>query len=805
MWNVGLDESQTGICEEDLKSLLMRVKEESAKVGFKLNIKKTKIMASGPITSWQIDEKEMKVSSSLSEKLFVSMFSPLYYFPLMISVQIQGKPFNITIVQVYAPATGAEEAEVDWFYEGLQHLLELTPKNDVLIIMGDWNAKCKEIEENNRIGRTRDLFKNIEDMKGMFQAKIGMLKDQNGRDLTEAEEIKKRWQDYTEELYKKELNIPDNHDGVVTDLEPDILECEVKWALGGLSNNKASGGDSIPAELFKILKDDAVKVLHSICQQINLYAEHIMRKAGLDESPVGIKIAGRKLNNLRYADDTTLMAESEEELKGLLMRVKEERAKVGLKLNIMKTKIMASGPITSWQIDGKEMEVETDFIFLDSKITADGDCSQEIKRHLLLGRKTMANLDSILKNRDITLPTNVSIVKAMVFPVAMYGCESWTIRKAEHRRIEAFELWCWRRLLRVPWTARRSNRSVLEEINPDCSLEDQILNMKLKYFGHPMRRKGSLEKSLMLGAIDGKRRGWQRMRWLDGVTEAVGVSFSGLRQMVEDRKALRNAQEFYEKFRRSFEEEESDIQKEGGKGAEAMEVTTYHSEEGQIANTDLQEDEQTSEPKEKRKSSSVKAKHKHRSWSRIDMIWITPDLVPDLLEAEIETNAWADHNPVTMTLKGIVKTPRWVLNKALLKDKKIKEEINKEMELFFQINKIEETCLQNACDTAKVYVRGLIIPYSAKINEMRKQEQSKLAEKLTKLEQELQEDPSKKDLKIQMNILKHKLNLLDTNELTKQMKLTKQIFFKNANKPGRWLAYKEGEKRLIYKLKDGEK
>ncbi|KAF7242507.1 Discoidin, CUB and LCCL domain-containing protein 1 [Varanus komodoensis] len=169
------------------------------------------------------------------------------------------------------------------------------------------------------------------------------------------------------------------------------------------------------------------------------------------------------------------------------------------------------------------MEVVTDFIFLGPKITADGDCSQEIKRHLILGRRAMANLDSILKSRDITLPTKVHIVKAMVFPVAMYGCESWTIRKAEHQRIEAFELWCWRRLLRVPWTTRRSNRSVPEEINPDCSLEGQILKMKLKHFGHLMRRKDSLEKSLMLGTMDGKRRrGQQRMRWLDGVTGAVG-------------------------------------------------------------------------------------------------------------------------------------------------------------------------------------------------------------------------------------------------------------------------------------------
>ena len=188
-----------------------------------------------------------------------------------------------------------------------------------------------------------------------------------------------------------------------------------------------------------------------------------MRNAGQDEAQGEIKIAGRNINNLRYADDTTLVEESEEELKSLLMKVKEESAKVCLKLNIQKTKIMASGPITSWQIDGETVETVTDFIFLGSKITADDDCSHEIKRCLLLGRKAMTNLDSLLKSRDITLPTKVHVVKAMVFPVFMYGCENWTIKKAEHQRIDAFELWCWRRLLRVPWTARQSNQSILKE------------------------------------------------------------------------------------------------------------------------------------------------------------------------------------------------------------------------------------------------------------------------------------------------------------------------------------------------------
>ena len=183
-----------------------------------------------------------------------------------------------------------------------------------------------------------------------------------------------------------------------------------------------------------------------------------MRNAGLDEAQAGIKLAGRNINNLRYADDSTLMAENKETLKNLLMKVKEESEKVGLKLNIQKTKIMVSGPITSWQRDGEMVETVSDFIFLGSKITADGDCSHEIKRCLLLGRKVMTNLDSILKSRDVMLPEKVRLFKATVVPAVMYGCESWTIKKAEHQRIDAFELWCWRRLLRVPWTAGRSNQ-----------------------------------------------------------------------------------------------------------------------------------------------------------------------------------------------------------------------------------------------------------------------------------------------------------------------------------------------------------
>ena len=237
-----------------------------------------------------------------------------------------------------------------------------------------------------------------------------------------------------------------------------------------------------------------------------------MWNARLDGAQAWIKIAGRNINNLRYADDTILMAENEEELKSLLMKVKEESEKAGLKLSIKKNKIMESSPINLWQVLGEKLETVTDFIFLGSKITADNYHSHEIKRHLLLERKAMTNLDWLLKSRDITLPTKAHIVKAMVFPVVMYGCESWTINKAEHQKLNAFELWCWRRLLRVPWTAR-SNQSILKEINPEYSLEGLMLKLQLQYLGHLMRRANSLEKTLMLGKIEGRRRtGLQRMR-----------------------------------------------------------------------------------------------------------------------------------------------------------------------------------------------------------------------------------------------------------------------------------------------------
>jgi len=284
---------------------------------------------------------------------------------------------------------------------------------------------------------------------------------------------------------------------------PDHLTCLLRNLYAGQEARVRTGHG--PTDWLQIGKGVRQRCMLSPCL-FNFYTEYIMRNAGLEEARAGIKIAGRNINHLRYADDTTLMAEGEEELKILLRKVKEENERVDLKLNIQKMKIMASGPITSWEIDGETVETVSDFILGGSKITADGDCGHEMKRCLLLGRKVSTTIDSMFKSRDITLPTKVHLVKGMVFPVVMYGCESWTVKKAERGRIDAFELWCWRRLLRAPWTARRSNQSILKEISPGCSLEGLMLKLKLQYFGHLMRRVDSLERTLMLGGIGGRRR-----------------------------------------------------------------------------------------------------------------------------------------------------------------------------------------------------------------------------------------------------------------------------------------------------------
>ena len=266
-----------------------------------------------------------------------------------------------------------------------------------------------------------------------------------------------------------------------------------------------------------------------------------MRKAGIEEAAGGIKIGGRNINNLRYADDTTILAETADDLQCLLRKIKEESAVTGLKLNMKKICVMTNGPIQEFHIDNEQVEIVKEFIFLGSSINADSNCSNEIKRRLLMGRKAMVNLDKLIKNKDVSMITKIRVIKTMVFPVTTYDCESWTIKQADRRKIDAFELWCWRRLLRIPWTEKRTNKFVLQEIKPESSLEASMVKLKLSYFGHIMRRQDSLEKEIMLGMVGGnRRRGRQKKRWIDTIKEDTNLTLTQLNKMTHNRNMWRS-------------------------------------------------------------------------------------------------------------------------------------------------------------------------------------------------------------------------------------------------------------------------
>jgi hypothetical protein len=273
----------------------------------------------------------------------------------------------------------------------------------------------------------------------------------------------------------------------------------------------------------------------------NLYAEKIMRKVELEETEIGVKIGGRNINNLRYADDTTLLSETEDGLKHLIARIKEESEEFGLFLNVKKTKIMTTagnGKIRI-TIDNEDIECVDEFIFLGCQINKSGENGLEIKRRIALGRSAMVSMSRIWKSKDVTMRTKCRLVCAIVFPIFMYGCESWTVKKADRRKIDSFELWCWRRLLRIPWTARVTNKEVLERIKQDMSLDGKITRLRLTYFGHVMRS-NSLEKSVMLGMVSGKRRpGRQRTRWIDIIKADTGLSMEQLKEAVKDRNEWR--------------------------------------------------------------------------------------------------------------------------------------------------------------------------------------------------------------------------------------------------------------------------
>jgi len=566
---------------------------------------------------------------------------------------------------------------------------------------------CTELEESSKKGRSRDLFKMIKKITGEFRARVGHIKADDGRTLSEATQMKQRWKEYTESLYSRDLNISHVYRNEEYTEEPYILQEEVRRAIKELSRNKAPGADDIPIELVKESGEQGVRVLTALCNSIwqsgvwpkdwkrsvyipipkkgdssrcennrtialishtskillkiiqarmegfvnrelpdvqagfrksrgtrdqianvrwlmersreynedvymcfidyskafdcvdhavlwstlrdmgcpghlvhllsclydgqeatvrteygetewfpigkgvrqgcivspslfNIYAEGIMRGAGLEEIEDGVRIGGRIINNLRYADDVTLMGRSEESLRKILSRVKTAGEEVGLHLNLQKTKVLSTAAINTFTLDGISIEVVPSFSLLGSVIEDHGECAMEIKKRIVLGKIAMGKLERIWKDRDITRRTKCRLVKALVFPVVTYGCETWVIKETERKRINAFEVWVWRRMLRVPWTAHRTNASIWEEINMDPTLLLKIKSLRLAYFGHVVRGQG-LENSVMLGMGGGGRsRGRPRARWIDGVAEDAGMSISQMIEAARDRTKWRD-------------------------------------------------------------------------------------------------------------------------------------------------------------------------------------------------------------------------------------------------------------------------
>ncbi|XP_049720335.1 uncharacterized protein LOC126064890 [Elephas maximus indicus] len=273
----------------------------------------------------------------------------------------------------------------------------------------------------------------------------------------------------------------------------------------------------------------------------NLYAEQIIREDGLYEEERGIRFGERLINNLCYADDTTLLAESEEDLKHLLMKIKNDSLQYGLHLNIKKTKILTTGPMSNIMINGEKIEVVKDFVLLGSTINSHGSSSQEIKRHIALGKSAAKDLFKVLKSKDVTPKAKVSLTQAEIFSIASYACESWTMNKEDRRRVDTFELCCWQRILNIPWTAKRTNKSVLEEVQPECSLEARMVRLCLTYFGHVVRRDQSLEKDIMFGRVQGQRkRGRPSVRWIDTVAATLSSSITTIVRMAQDRAVFRS-------------------------------------------------------------------------------------------------------------------------------------------------------------------------------------------------------------------------------------------------------------------------